>query len=89
MSICLGICTSFVVYIYETNKVMNYYRVREILDRATGIWGVKNFSDLNTFRLVKCNVIGTAKEGTCWLYCTWVILNKSGRKINWEGVNSR
>ena len=37
--------------------------------KGTRIWGVKNFSDLNTFRLVKCNVIGTAKpkEGTCWL----------------------
>ena len=66
-----------------------HYRVREKLDRATRIWGVKIFSDLNTFPLVKCNVIGTAKEGTCWLYCSWVILNESGRKRNCEGVDSR
>ena len=32
------------------------------------------------------DVIGIAKEGTRCLYYTWIILNKSGRKRNGEGV---
>ena len=56
------------------------------LDRAKGICGVKISRNLNTFWHVKCNVIGTAKERIPCFYCTWVILNKWGRKRNGEGV---
>ena len=32
------------------------------------------------------DVIGIAKEGTRCLYYMWLVLNKSGRKRNGEGV---
>ena len=56
------------------------------LDRSTRIFRIKNTCDLNTFRLMKRDVIRTAKGGTRCLCYTWTVLNKSGRKQNCEGV---
>ena len=47
---------------------------------------LENSHDVNPFRLMERDVIGIAKEGTRCLYYTLIILNKSGRKRNGEGV---